>query len=112
MVEAVAEPRVSALPLAPKNPLPYWHQLKSLRSFIDGFQKLRDAGGPVSRIVRGPKWLVPTAALIASPRGGRDVLGRTDEIFSIIGSMCPEIRRIERSLSGALRLYRRQRCRT
>jgi cytochrome P450 len=30
--------------------------------------------------VLGPKWLFPTAVLIASPQGARDVLGRTDEI--------------------------------
>ncbi len=80
MVEVIAQPDVGALPLAPKNPLPYWHQLKALRSFIDGFQKLADAGGPVSRIVLGPQWLFPTAVVITSPRGARDVLGRTDEV--------------------------------
>lgn len=80
MVEAVARLDVSALPLAPKNPLPYWHQLKAVRSFLDGFQELADAGGPVSRIVLGPKWLFPSAVLITSPQGARDVLGRTDEI--------------------------------
>jgi cytochrome P450 len=30
--------------------------------------------------VLGPKWLFPTAVLVASPQGARDVLGRTDEI--------------------------------
>lgn len=80
MVEVIAKPDVSALPLAPRNPLPYWQQLKALRSFIDGFQKLADAGGPVSRIVPGPKWLFPTAVVITSPQGVRDVLGRTDVI--------------------------------
>jgi cytochrome P450 len=80
VVEVAAPADVSALPLAPKNPLPYWHQLKALRSFIDGLQKLADAGGPVSRIVLGPKWLFPTAVVITSPQGARDVLGRTDEI--------------------------------
>ena len=80
MVEVIAQPDVSALPLAPRNPLPYWCQLKALRSFIDGFQKLADAGGPVSPIALGPKWLFPTAVVITSPQGVRDVLGRTDVI--------------------------------
>ena len=80
MVEVITKPDVSALPLAPRNPLPYWQQLKALRSFIDGFKKLADAGGPVSRIVLGPTWLFPTAVVITSPQGARDVLGRTDEI--------------------------------
>src|ERR1700684_1093132 len=71
---------VAELPLAPKNPLRYRHQLRAVRSLIDGHQELLDAGGPVTRLVLGPKWLFPTAVLIASPQGARDVLGRTDEI--------------------------------
>ena len=71
---------VAELPLAPKNPLPYRDQLRAVRSLIDGHQELLDAGGPITRIVLGPKWLFPTAVLIASPQGARDVLGRTDEI--------------------------------
>jgi cytochrome P450 len=80
MVATVEQQDVAELPLAPKNPMPYLETLRALRSFITGFQQLRDAGGPVSRIVLGPKWLFPTAVLIASPQGARDVLGRTDEI--------------------------------
>ena len=34
MVEVVAQPDVGALPLAPKNPLPYLHQLKALVLFM------------------------------------------------------------------------------
>jgi cytochrome P450 len=80
MLEAPESADVATLPLAPKNPLPYRHQLRAVRSLIDGLQELLDAGGPVTRIVLGPKWLFPTAVLIASPQGARDVLGRTDEI--------------------------------
>ena len=71
---------VAKLPLAPKNPLRYRDQLRAMRSLIDGPQELVDAGGPVTRIVLGPKWLFPTVVMIASPQGARDVLGRTDEI--------------------------------
>ena len=80
MLEAPESTDVAKLPLAPKNPLPYRHQLRAVRSLIDGFQELFDAGGPITRMVLGPKWLFPTAVLIASPQGARDVLGRTDEI--------------------------------
>jgi cytochrome P450 len=80
MLQAPESADVERLPLAPKNPLPYRHQLRAVRSLIDGFQELLDAGGPVTRIVLAPKWLLPTAVLIASPQGARDVLGRTDEI--------------------------------
>jgi cytochrome P450 len=80
MLEAPELIDVAKLPLAPKNPLPYRHQLRALRSLIDGHQELLDAGGPVTRIVVGPKGLFPTVVLIASPQGARDVLGRTDEI--------------------------------
>jgi cytochrome P450 len=80
MLEAPESTDVAKLPLAPKNPLPYRDRLRAVRSLIDGFQELLDAGGPVTRIVLGPKWLFPTLVLIASPQGARDVLGRTDEI--------------------------------
>src|SRR5579875_733154 len=79
MLEAPTTINVAKMPLAPKNPLPYRHQLRAVRSLIDGFQELLDAG-PLTRIVLGPKWLFPTAVLIASPQGARDVLGRSDEI--------------------------------
>ena len=80
MVEILAESEVSALPLVPKNPLPYRQQLKSVRSYIDGMQALVDAGGPISRLVLGPKWLIPNVVLIASPQGARDLLGRSDQV--------------------------------
>ena len=80
LLAPVPPPDVAELHLAPKNPLRYRDQLRAVRSLIDGHQELIDAGGPVTRIVLGPKWLFPTAVLIASPQGARDVLGRTDEI--------------------------------
>ncbi len=80
MVEILEKSEVGALALAPKNPLPYWRQAKAVRSYIDGIQTLVDAGGPITRIVLGPKWLLPNLVLIASPQGARDLLGRTDEI--------------------------------
>src|ERR1700723_2144451 len=80
MLEAPESTDVAKLPLAPMNPLPYRHQLRAVRSLIDGFQELFDAGGPITRMVLGPKWLFPTAVLVASPQGARDVLGRPDEI--------------------------------
>src|SRR6201996_212719 len=80
MLEAPESADIAKLPLAPKNPLPYRHQLRAIRSLIDGFEEILDAGGPVPRIVLGPKWLFPTVVLIASPQGARDVLGRNDEI--------------------------------
>src|SRR6516162_6263312 len=80
MLEAAESVDVAKLPMAPKNPLRYRDQLRAVRSLIDGIQELLDAGGPVTRLVFGPKRLFPTAVLIASPQGARDVLGRTDEI--------------------------------
>jgi cytochrome P450 len=80
MVEILDKPEVGSLALAPKNPLPYRRKLKAVRSYIDGFEELLDAGGPITRIVLGPKRLLPEAVLVATPQGARDVLGRTDEI--------------------------------
>ncbi|RUP04376.1 MAG: cytochrome P450 [Mycobacterium sp.] len=80
MTLAIEHADLAALPPAPKNPLPYRKQMQAVRSYIDGIQQLIDAGGPVTRIALGPRWLVPTIVVIASPQGARDVLGRTDEI--------------------------------
>lgn len=80
MVEMLDKPEVGSLALAPKNPLPYRRKVKAARSYIDGFQELFDAGGRITRIVLGPKRLIPEAVLIATPQGAHDVLSRTDEI--------------------------------
>ena len=76
---ATVEPRdVGALPLAPRNPLPYRQLVKAVRVFHTGQERLRDAGGPVTRVVLGPRWVVPPLVLVTSPTGIRDVLGRYD----------------------------------
>ena len=69
---------VSALPLAPKNPLSIRQLLKAVRTLDAGQEVLRDAGGTVTRIQFGPKWLVPPVVAVFSPNGIRDVLGRND----------------------------------
>src|SRR5512139_2481223 len=69
---------VSALPLAPKNPLPIWQLVKLVRQLDTGQEVIRDAGGPVTRIQFGPKHLLPPIVAVMSPNGMRDVLGRAD----------------------------------
>jgi cytochrome P450 len=84
---------VSTLPLAPKNPLSYRQKLHALRYFHTGFEQLRDAGGPVTRVGLGPKWLCPTLVAVTSPRGGRDMIGRTDA-FVDKGRVHLEVRKL------------------
>ena len=69
---------IRALPLAPKNPMPYRAKVRALRNYHTGFEQLRDAGGPVTRVEFGPRWLTPPLVVVTSPRGGRDMIGRTD----------------------------------
>ncbi len=69
---------VQTLPLAPENPLPFRQKMRAVRALHTGFEELRDAGGPVTRLALGPKWLVPTMVVVTSPQGGHDMLGRTD----------------------------------
>ncbi len=78
LIAMVAITDVSTLPLAPKNPLPLRQLVKLVRSLNTGQELIRDAGGPVTRIKFGPKWLVPPIVAVTSPDGIRDVLGRTD----------------------------------
>ena len=69
---------VSALPLVPKNPLPLWQLAKLVRRLDTGQEVIRDAGGPITRIAFGPKWLFPPIVAVMSPNAMRDVLGRSD----------------------------------
>jgi cytochrome P450 len=100
VLQAPESADVAKLPLAPKNPLPCRDQLRAVRSLIDGVQQLLDAGGPVTRLVLGPKWLFPTVVLIATPQGARDVLGRTDEIADRGGT--PSMIQMHRLMGGNL----------
>jgi len=69
---------IGALPLAPKNPLSIRQLLRAVRNLDAGQEVLRDAGGTVTRIQFGPKWLAPPVVAVFSPGGIRDVLGRND----------------------------------
>jgi cytochrome P450 len=68
----------AASPLAPVNPLPLGTALKALRKFHVGQEQLRDAGGYVTRVTFGPRWLSPPMVVVTSPQGIHDVLGRSD----------------------------------
>jgi cytochrome P450 len=70
---------LSSLPLAPRNPLPYRQRVEAVRTFHTGPERLRDAGGPVTRFKLGPRWLMPPMVLVTSPRGIRDVLSIKDD---------------------------------
>ncbi|WP_396926244.1 cytochrome P450 [Mycolicibacterium sp.] len=84
---------VSSLPLAPKNPMPMRETMHALRNYHTGFEKLRDAGGPVTRVEMGPRWLFPPMIVVTSPRGGRDMIGRTDA-FVDKASVHAELRKL------------------
>jgi len=74
----VTRPEVTALPLAPRNPLPYRRRLTAARRFDTGLELLRDSGGSVTRSVLGPRWIAPPLVFVSSPQGAHDVLARTD----------------------------------
>jgi cytochrome P450 len=76
--EAITGSDVTTLPLAPKNQLPYWRRLVAIRQFDTGPELLRESGGPVTRIVMGPKWMMPPLVFVSSPQGAHDILARTD----------------------------------
>jgi cytochrome P450 len=78
MTTMVTGPDVTALPLAPRNPLPYWRRLTAARQFDTGLELLRESGGSVTRTVLGPRWITPPLVFVSSPQGAHDVLARTD----------------------------------
>ncbi len=100
MVTTAIPADLGSLPLAPKSPLSYWDRLRYARAFDTGPERIRDAGGPVTRIVMGPKPLVPPAVFVTSPRGAHDILGRTDA-FADRGEM-PISKDFRRLLGGNL----------
>jgi cytochrome P450 len=75
---------VGALPLVPKNPLSLRQLLDAVRVFNTGGEVISAAGGPVTRIQLGPKWLVPALVLVTSPRGIGDLLARNH----VLGERC------------------------
>ncbi|AMO63269.1 cytochrome P450 [Mycolicibacterium phlei] len=75
---ATTTPDVQSLPLVPKNPLPVWQLVKLIRRLDTGQEVIRNAGGRITRIQFGPKWLYPPIVAVMSPNGMRDVLGRLD----------------------------------
>ncbi|MGV9798276.1 cytochrome P450 [Mycobacterium sp. NPDC003449] len=78
MSTATDTPDVGALPLAPRNPLSIRQLANAVRELDTGQELIRAAGGPVTRVQLGPKWLVPPLVAVFSPEGIRDVLGRND----------------------------------
>ena len=78
MTATITAPDLTALPLAPQNPLPYWRRLTAARQFDTGLELMRDSGGSVTRNVLGPRWAMPPLVFVSSPQGAHDVLARTD----------------------------------
>jgi len=69
------------VPLAPEAPLPTRDKLAALRVFHTGPAVVAAAAGPVALLTFSPRWLIPRYAMVSSPQGARDVLGRTDGAF-------------------------------
>jgi cytochrome P450 len=78
MTATITGPDVTTVPLAPKNPLPYWRRLTAARQFHTGLELMQESGGPVTRVVLGPQWIMPPLVFVSSPQGAHDVLARTD----------------------------------
>ncbi len=70
---------VGRLPLVPRNPLPLRQQLTAARHYHIGQDRLRQAGGAVTRVQLGPCWLSPPIVFVMSPTGAHDVLARNNE---------------------------------
>ena len=79
MVETV---EVAALPLAPRNPLPYLQQMKAARSFHTGCEALRDAGGRVEIFSRPVDGVVQATSVSVDPPGSAGVMstGRSSSL--------------------------------
>lgn len=67
----------AAYPDAPKAQLSTRQRLAPLRRLDTGSMRLRTVYGPVVTLSLGPRGLGPQLAVVTSPRGACDVLGRT-----------------------------------
>ena len=94
MVGTLADRGLAELPLAPKNPLGYRQRLDAVRNYDIGPERLRDAGGPVTRFSIGPRWLMPTMVLVTSPEAIRDVLSIQDGSVDKTSPVFDEVRHI------------------
>ena len=94
MTATVSAADVASLPLPPKNPLPYRQRASALRSFHSGMDKLRDAGGPVTRFRLGPGWLMPPIVVATSPQAIRDILSIRDGAVDKTSLILSELRRV------------------
>jgi cytochrome P450 len=94
MTATVSAADLASLPLPPKNPLPYRQRAGALRSFHSGMDKLRDAGGPVTRFRLGPGWLMPPIVVATSPQAIRDILSIRDGAVDKTSLILSELRRV------------------
>ncbi|WP_237025312.1 MULTISPECIES: cytochrome P450 [unclassified Mycolicibacterium] len=85
---------IANLPPAPKNPLPFLQRLRAVRSHHTGTDILRDAGGPVTLISLGPRWLIPPIVLATSPEGIRDICSARDGSIDKGSAVNTELRRL------------------
>ncbi|AKK30188.1 cytochrome P450 [Mycobacterium sp. EPa45] len=94
MTQAPSSGGLESLPLAPVNPMPLRQRLKAVKEFSTGTERLRDAGGPVTRFTVGPRWLMPPMVLVTSPAALRDVLSIKDGSVDKTSPVFDEMRRI------------------
>lgn len=94
MTQAPSSGGLASLPLAPVNPMPLRQRLKAVKEFSTGTERLRDAGGPVTRFTVGPRWLMPPMVLVTSPGALRDVLSIKDGSVDKTSPVFDEMRRI------------------
>ncbi|BBY63416.1 cytochrome P450 [Mycolicibacterium helvum] len=94
MSQAPGRGGLASLPLAPVNPMPLRERLKAVKEFSTGTERLRDAGGPVTRFTVGPRWLMPPMVLVTSPGALRDVLSIKDGSVDKTSPVFDEMRRI------------------
>ncbi|MFN2562645.1 MAG: cytochrome P450 [Jatrophihabitans sp.] len=67
------------LPLPPDVPMSWRSRVRAVQRYHTGIEQIRDAGGPVTTVRLGPRRLVPSFVIVASPTGARDVLGGTND---------------------------------
>lgn len=70
---------VTALPLAPANPLSWKKRTYAARHYDQGQVDLRESGGPVTRVQLGPGGSGPSIVFVMSPTGARDALARNHD---------------------------------
>lgn len=75
----------------PRTTIPYLRLVRDVAKLTGVYEEMRDSTGPVTRVVLGPRRVVPPFVVVTAPRGAREVLS-SHGVFDKEGLFFDEVR--------------------